>query len=147
MLLPTFMRKELLCAIARAIVLPISIIHGELLRYRADVDYELAHNGQVCKLIGLLNDTFGKKRRIEIRDVEPDDSSTLLYTRAQCRGLVLPIRQRATSKIIGCRGYTWVRAYDFEIAMWDWSGVDVMRLEAIVNTHKLAGKRFRLAIK
>lgn len=147
MLLPTFMRKELLCAIARVVLLPINIIHGELMRYRTEVDYGLAHNGQTCKLIGLLNDTFGKKRHIRIRDVQPDDSSTCIYVRAQRKGLMLPIRSTSAPNVIGCRGYTGVKTYDFEIAMFDWRGVDTDRLVAIVNANKLAGKRFRLARK
>ena len=90
LLLPTALRKPLVAAFMQSAVQGCSVLHGEFMRWRDDKDYRLWHNGQVCHLRAVLNDTFDHtERRITVDD---EDSGGLrgarLFTRDMDRHIL-----------------------------------------------------------
>ena len=58
LLLPTFLRKEVLVAFLRAMTAPVVTQHNLFLTNRTNNLYRLRMNGQVCYLRKVLNDAF-----------------------------------------------------------------------------------------
>ncbi|AZA90911.1 Uncharacterised protein [Chryseobacterium nakagawai] len=67
-LLPTFLRKERLTALLTLATSEIIDLNNSLVIYRSTSIVKVKHNGQVCKLRKILNDTFDYQRRIRIVD-------------------------------------------------------------------------------
>ena len=66
---PTFLRKRVMVAFLRTLILPIKKLYYQWYSYRSDNLYKLAHNGQVCYLRRALNDRFDVQlKRIEINN-------------------------------------------------------------------------------
>lgn len=141
MLLPTFLRKPLMSIFTRVMVAPVASLHAKFATYMTDIDYRLKQTGQVCRLQGLLNDQFDYfGRRIRIFDMEPSTGGNLIYLREDAKGIKVPCRGYG-AYVVPCRGYTGIQQPDFMI--WLLPGdIDIIRLTAIVNRYKLAGKRF-----
>ena len=113
LLLPTALRKPLVAAFMQSAVQGCSVLHGEFMRWRDDKDYRLWHNGQVCHLRAVLNDTFDQtERRITVDD---EDSGGLrgarLFTRDMDRHILLPVRGGGKAFIINRRGYGGVSGF------------------------------------
>ena len=131
LLLPTALRKPLVAAFMQSAVQGCSVLHGEFMRWRDDKDYRLWHNGQVCHLRAVLNDTFDQtERRITVDD---EDSGGL-------RGA------RLFTRDINRRGYGGVSGFDFWVSVpYALMGkIDETRLAAVVSTYKLASKRWSI---
>lgn len=145
LILPTFWRKPLLTAVAYASVSPITILHSGFLKFRKEKEYGLTHNGQVCYLRAVLNDNFDPAaRRITITDAAASGTGVMLaYARDTGRALFLPPRD-GYPLLLNRRGYGGVSGYDFIVNIpYVLEGeIDTARLKAVVNTYKLASKRF-----
>lgn len=133
LLLPTALRKPLVAAFMQSAVQGCSVLHGEFMRWRDDKDYRLWHNGQVCHLRAVLNDTFDQtERRITVDDED--------------RHILLPVRGGGKAFIINRRGYGGVSGFDFWVSVpYALMGkIDETRLAAVVSTYKLASKRWTI---
>ncbi len=144
LLLPTALRKPLVAALMQSAVQGCNAIYGSFMRWRGDKGYRLEHNGQVCRLRAILNDTFDiGPRRITIDDDESESLlGTLIYTRETGRHLLLPMTD--TGIIINRRGYSGAS----DIGFWVTVPRELLRtidenmLSAIVNTYRLASTRW-----
>ena len=142
LLLPTFLRKPCLAALAVAAVAPLSELHARFMRYRSDVAWRLGHNGQVCYLRGALNDLFDPAlRRITVTDTLLSHGLTLVPERRTGEPLLLPVRGSEEALLVGRRGFV-LGGFDFVVSIPP--GVDVTRVSASVNQFKLASKRFQI---
>lgn len=71
-LTPSVLFKPKIFALLKSIVAPISLLQGEFIGYRYQVNYELSITGQVCRLEKLLNDRYDPvDRRIYISNGNP----------------------------------------------------------------------------
>lgn len=146
LLLPIAWRKPILAAFAQSSVLGVVALHKDFSAWRVAQDRRLHHNGQVCHLRGLLNDTFDSKlRRIRIIDGRKEERGMRLFRRGNERSLLLPQPTRP-ALIINRRGYGGVRGYDFwvQIPIALRGTINHVHLTALVNTYKLASKRWAL---
>ena len=145
MLLPTFLRRPVTAYLSYAIVAPIAHIHTKLVRLRNETVYRLEHNGQVCHLRAALNDALDlSQRRITVDDKESDSLlGTLIFTRDQCRQTFLPLREDGRL-VINRRGFSGAKNIDFWVTIPEelMAVTDEKQLTAIVNTYKLASKRW-----
>lgn len=57
-MLPTFFRQPCIFGLLRAALVPLEQLHSKFLAKRKAQIYKLTHNGQVCYLTAVLNDTF-----------------------------------------------------------------------------------------
>lgn len=151
MCLPHIWRRPVLSAILYAGVQPLGAILGKLREFRQTTGYRLRHNGQICKLRGLLNDEFDPvQRRITIEDGQGGGTSAtgVIYNREVARCLMVPARTRG-AVLLRLRGFSGVGGLDF----WIECPAEILteqneaRMRALVNTYKLASKRYDINTK
>ena len=146
--LPTWLRRPLATALLYAGAQPLARLVHELRKFREDASYRMEHNGQVCKLRGVLNDTFDPKlRRINVEDEESAKASAgLPYMREVERWLTIPRRESGRAFILNRRGYGGISGQDFWVTVpFALRGeIDETRLTATVNRYKLASKRWTI---
>ena len=139
-MLPVHMRQPRMLATVKALVSPLYVVQRLFLAYRDEVIYKINHNGQVCYLRGVLNDSFDMtERRIQVVDNIKNDF-LLLYRREEMKEVNLG--QRLLSR----RDSVMADQLDFIIKVpGTLNSVDQeARLKSVVNFYKLAGKRYRI---
>lgn len=146
MLLPTFMRQQVIAFFTYAIVAPLNYLHAQFVAFRTDTNYRLTHNGQVCHLRAVLNDTFDPDaRRITITDTDKTPRGMVIYLRELDLEKLAP-RRGEFIMIANRRGFSGVAGFDFLVNVpYALSrNLDIFRLKAVVSTYKLASKRFAI---
>lgn len=151
LLLPTAYRKPILAALAQNLVQGVNVLYGDFMRWRQDKQYRLSHNGQVCYLRAVLNDTFDPvERRILVEDQwSASLQGQRIFMREAERFVLIPARSTGMAFILNRRGFGGVNGYDFWITVpMELRGqINEARLNAIVDTYKLASKRWTINYK
>jgi hypothetical protein len=149
-LVPPRLRVEFTLNWLKSLVLPIVALYNTWKNYQADVDYRVNLTGQVCRLRGALNDAFDMlNRRIIITDT-PDYTVMLIHLDEAQNPIKTHLPNQGTY-------------YDNEIPVihdnsaYTNGGVDFNviipfaldtnqenRLKSILNTYKLASKRYKI---
>ena len=148
LVLPTWLRRPLVGALIYAGVTPLGRLTQELRKYRNTTHYRLRHNGQVCKLRGVLNDEFDPALRritVEDRDSATMIEAAIIYRREVARWVMVPCRGFGAA-IIHREGFSGTSGYDFWVNVPDelrTAGIET-RMRAIINTYKLASKRYTI---
>lgn len=144
--LPTIWRRPLTGALVYASVAPVTCLLGSLRTFRKDVRYRLTHNGQVCRLRGLLNDEFDPGLRgLRVADAPEgaDWDGAMVWVREDVRGVRLRLRTPGGMRI-GSRGFADTHGVDFVVMVpTRLRGViDMTRLRGLVDAYRLAGKQW-----
>lgn len=146
--LPSWLRRPLAGALIYAGVAPLGRLLGELRAYRSATSYRLGHNGQVCKLRGVLNDELDPElRRVRIADGgEEALEGVRVWVRSEERWVGVPRREKGGGCMVNGRGYGGISGVDFVVVLpMDVRGkVDETRVRGIVNMYRLAGKRYAI---
>ena len=151
LVLPTWLRRPLVGALIYAGVTPLGRLAQELRKYRSTIRYRLSHNGQVCKLRGVLNDEFDPELRritVEDRDSSTKIEASIIHRREVGRWVMVP-RRGAGAVVIHREGFSGTSGYDFWVnvpAELMTAGIGT-RMRAIINTYKLASKRYTITYK
>lgn len=144
-LLPQRLRQCTLAAYCYCLVTPVSGLHARFMKNRKDVHYRLHHNGQVCYLRAVVNDSFDPiSRRIIITDAVAL-SSMIIYARSVGRWKLIPRRNTGEALILNRRGFDGITGYDFVVqipAELNLTTNDEKRMRSIINTYKIASKRY-----
>ena len=116
-------------------------------KYYRSGDSEYTINGQVCRLRGLLNDLFDPvDRRITVTEEVSNVGDIVLHRREVQRAVRLPARGSGRMVVLNRRGYGGVSGYDFwvniPVALLD--EIDTDRVRAVVDSYKLASKRYQI---
>ena len=71
--LPSFLRKQIIISILLAVSAPLRSLYERFWSSSEEDRYHLGHNGQVCHLLGLLEDRYPSKLgiRYRIEDIRP----------------------------------------------------------------------------
>lgn len=151
LLLPTFWRKPLIGGLIYAGVSVLGRQLGELREYRKETGCRLLHNGQVCKLRGVLNDKLDPvERRITIEDSETavTEEASNMWLREVGRWVILPRRGNGAA-ITHRSGFSGTSNCDFwvELPQQLKNEETVTRVKGIVNMYKLASKRYTINYK
>lgn len=146
MTLPTWLRRPLAAAVIYAGVMPLARLLHDLRTYRGQTRYRLGHNGQVCRLRGLLNDEFDPVlRRIRVEDGDGPGSrdTALVWRRETGRPVMVPGRGRGAA-VIHREGFGGTGGYDFWLAIpRELAGTEEeQRLRAVTDIYKLASRRY-----
>lgn len=148
LLLPSFLRRPLMAALVQSAVQGVSVLHGSFMQWRADRDYRLTHNGQVCHLRAMLNDVFDPgERRIRVEDKDSGErTAARLFMRAEDRHILLPARGTDRVFVVNRRGYSGAADSDFWVSLpYElMRKTDEARLAALVNTYRLASKQWKI---
>lgn len=136
--LPTFLRTPEMVAWVQCISAPLVNVHDDFVGNRNANIYNLAYNGQVCKLRAALNDISDRnQRRIYIDDGDKHQRA-YIYTVGEKK-----------PKYLGT-------IYLYNDADYDDTGVDftvwiptdlsreIYKMEALINFYKLASKRYKI---
>lgn len=86
LMLPTFMRRERLYALCRAMCSPVERLHGEFATVRKKHLHRAKHNGQVCYLRSALDEAFGRSAGQTGFDIEDADSYEGVWQYAKDEG-------------------------------------------------------------
>lgn len=147
LILPTFWRKSVFAALSYAVVSPLQRLHTQFSQWKVDTLYRVEKNGQVCHLRAVLNDLFDPiDRRITITDNVENVGHITFYHRNADKGVRLPMRGSGRAVILNRRGYGGINGYDFwvNIPIALYGKVDLNQVTGVVNTYKLASKRFSI---
>lgn len=147
LLLPTFWRKSVFAATAYAAVSPLQWLHTRFVLWKQDTEYRVQYNGQVCHLQAVLNDMFDPgERRITITDNAENVGYISLHQRDTDKSVLFPSRGSGRVMILNRRGYGGVNGYDFwvNLPLALYGKIDFAQVTAVVNTYKLASKRFSI---
>lgn len=140
LLLPVNLRKPRILSIVKALMTPLYTVQRFFLLYREEVIYKINHNGQVCCLRGVLNDTFdNSERRIRIEDPYRNDF-LILYQRPEMKQIDLG------RELVSRRDSVSAEQLDFVVKVpLTLKSVDnESRMRAVINFYKLAGKQYRI---
>lgn len=101
----------------------------------------------MCRLRGLLNDLFDPvDRRITVTEEVSNVGDIVLHRREVQRAVRLPARGSGRMVVLNRRGYGGVSGYDFwvniPVALLD--EIDTDRVRAVVDSYKLASKRYQI---
>jgi len=140
LLLPTFLRKNLITAYIGALVTPISTVYQSWYTNREDNLDKLAHNGQVCYLRKVLNDHADSSQRRIFIDDGNRFKRTYLYTMAENQPHYLGSLFLQPSTSFADTGT------DFKVMIpSDLNTLtDHYRLVAMIEFYKLASKRYTI---
>lgn len=79
-LVPNLVKKSLLLAFINSAFAPIRSKYEVFLQWKAESDYKVQHNGQICYLHKLLNDHFDDfERRIIVENTPPRETLNVYY--------------------------------------------------------------------
>lgn len=147
LLMPVRLRRPRLASLVYVTVSQVQRTARLFGSFRADTDYRLAHNGQICRLRAVLNDKYDPvRRRILIEDIASLPES-LLHLRSSGLFLVAPSRPGAIT--LSRRGFGSFSTYDFTVVLPAAMRGDINedQLRAVVDTYRLAGKRYTLTYR
>ncbi|MCD8177319.1 MAG: hypothetical protein LUE98_07805 [Tannerellaceae bacterium] len=149
LLLPTFLRRPVIASLMYASVTGLHYIYSNFLRVRTGQNYRLTHNGQVCYLKAVLNDSFDTtSRRIRISDSSEASEISIIYKREEEKPVYLWQRKEGGGMIINKRGFSGTQNFDFyiEIPYSLYNTLQIEQVAALANTYKLASKRYKFSI-
>lgn len=140
LLTPTFLRSAVLLAWLKALCEPLYFVQDLFLENCKNNLYNLAHNGQVCKLRAVLNDRFDiSQRRIYINDGNKQQRQ-YIYTQGEQK-----------PKFLGT-------IFLYDNSEYDDAGIDFIvwlpsdlqynefEMTALIDFYKLASKRYKITI-
>lgn len=148
MLLPTFLRKPMLIAVTTAIMKVLDEQQREMHRFLESLEMETY--SQTCFLEGLINDSFDYfERRIIVRNAPIDKDYYLFWEEAQNKPVKLMEETAPDFEpyMLSIDGQIGCFNYDFEIVLpagFELSPEETNRLIALVDSHKLSSKRYRI---
>lgn len=143
--LPTWLRRPVAAALLFAGVTPLARALQELRNFRTESRYRITHNGQVCKLRGVLNDECDPYlRRIRVEDYSKP-SGMCVYER-ESRQWIMTGRSAMESVRLERRGFAGSGQYDFRVEVPEVYADEgtMVRLRGKVDLYKLAGKRYEI---
>ncbi|MCD8080182.1 MAG: hypothetical protein LUF04_07165 [Bacteroides sp.] len=150
LLLPTFLRKPVIAALAYAATAALNRIHTRFDTLRKDSDFRLLYNGQVCYLRAVLNQYFDPiQRRITITENADAVNNSQVFMRGLDQSQFLPTREQNKPLVINRKGLSGVNSYDFWINLPHELRDEIQpeRLKAVTDTYRLASKRYEINYK
>lgn len=139
LMLPTFLRKEIIIGYIEALIAPIITVYYEWKQKRLADWYKLNHTGQVCLLRKVLNDALDvSERRIYISDGNSFPRK-YIYTRAENKPVFLgKMFIYQNSEYVGT-GADFIVFVPKEII-----STKIHELNALIMFYKLASKRYQI---
>jgi len=139
---PELLKKESMMAVLRCFMRPMTTIYNLFLSFKAETDYKLSHNSQVCYLQAVLNDAFDySDRRIYIEDAPVLEWTRLLWTEAEDKPIMLGVFMLQSEKFIGSDSIDFIVFVPNALGLND---NDFVKMNALLRYYKLAGKRYEI---
>lgn len=145
LMIPPMLRGKGLASLCAAISVPFARLVNDIQSYRATQLYRLSHNGQLCIMESMLNDTFDNTlRRITVVDEDEDANGIFIYLRNKGLPKMTHLRAADRSIMLQRRGYRVEGGFDFWVNVPTDVTASDDRIRAMVNVYRLASKRFNI---
>lgn len=147
-LIPTRLRKLVMKAWLQCLVAPVKWLYNKFMLNRTANLYDVAHNGQVCKLEAVLNDAFDNTlRRIYIGD-GPYIDPVFIYLIPELKEVPiakiseLPVVDYEAPLPLYMISETSVEGVQFVVYYPTGLIFDLPRMQALINKYRLVGKKY-----
>ncbi|OWP73975.1 hypothetical protein [Flavobacterium oreochromis] len=140
LLLPIALRKPKTIAFVNCLTQPIDTVYQDWKQKREDDWYKLAHNGQVCKIEGTLNDEFDPvQRRIYIDDGDSFPQEYIFNEEEDKKVFLDDTLFVFSEDEYEKTGVDFVVFVPSELV-----DANIHKLNYLIKYYKIAGKRFRI---
>lgn len=135
-------KKPSLLAFVNSVLSPLRTNYAAFLNFKADAEYRVKHNGQVCYLQKMLNDKFDRTlRRIRVKNVKPRQP-LWVYVPEDEKPIYVHTSTDYPVYVYESKDY--YLEYDFEVFIpFSLSGLK-NRMIAQINYYKLFSKNYKI---
>lgn len=145
-LLPSELFKPKMFAWCKALVAPISSLHGSFLAFRKQKNYDLSITGQVCLLEKLLNDKFDNTlRRIYIEDGEKSKRK-YIFKRNEFVPLPIYTTAETTPIFFYLNGEITTITYHFIANVPTGLSYNNDVMKSVLNIYKLPSRKYKIEV-
>ncbi len=145
-LLPVRLRKVVTYAWLKVLVAPVKYMQGLFLAFRRGNLYKLQHNGQVCYLEAVLNDSFDPiARRIYISD-PPYVDPKYIYRENELKPLPVYRISEALPVYIYASSELFTESTAFIVNVPSAVSFDPARMKALIDLYKLVGRIYTINV-
>ena len=139
-LVPKELHKVKLLTYLNALIAPVKLLYFDLLSYKDRVNYQLAHNSQICYLRAALNDQFDTtQRRIYITDGN-SYNKLYIFTTSENKPKYLNTIYVHLKNDYGDTGIDFIVVMPLALS----EAVNSYALNALIEFYKLASKRYKV---
>lgn len=146
LLLPDRFRHNVIVAFIAALVRPLTVLHTRFQSFTSSLDTDVLC--QVCYLEGKLNDLYDYyERRIFIRDTPINYDDFLLHKEKTGKPVMLSKEGAGDPYILVGNNMLGTTISDFDVVFPDGyylSDDELRKLKSIINSNKLASKKYRI---
>lgn len=147
LLVAFFIRKKTLIALLSALMRPLEDLSEEFTLYHGNIDTSV--KSQICYMRGMINDEFDYyDRRIKIRTAPLDKDYYLLWQDQYDKPIMVyneDYPETFKPYLLSKDGQIGTNNPDFEIVLpegYSLSEQERIRMESLINNHKLASKKY-----
>ena len=144
LLTPTLLRNDVEKALITSLAKPLDLLNDRFKAYVQSLSTRI--HAQTCFLQALLNDEFDYySRRIIVRNIPLATSDYLLRSESSDKPLML--LSGTASLLLNRNGQMGSNGADFEVVLprsWTLSATESSRMGRIINTNKLASKKYTI---
>ncbi|MBF0576591.1 hypothetical protein [Dysgonomonas sp. GY617] len=146
LLLPMRWRKNAIVALMSSLVRPLAVLHSRFINYTNSLDTDVLC--QVCYLEGRLNDLYDYyDRRIFIRDTPINFDDFILHKEITGKPILLSKEGTGDPYILVRNNMLGTTITDFDVVFpygYNFSDDELKKLRSIINSNKLASKKYRI---
>lgn len=146
LLLPLRMRQSVFVAFVSALIRPLTVLHNRFQSFTRSLDTDVYC--QVCFLEGKLNDLYDYyDRRIFIRDTPINYDDFLLHKEITDKPIILSKEGAGNPYILVRNNMLGTTITDFDVVFpygYNFSDNELKKLKSIINSNKLASKKYRI---
>lgn len=145
-LIPSRLRTTFNVAWLKALISPLVTQYNSFITYRTEIQYKLNHNGQVCYLEAVLNDTFDvDERRIYLEDAG-GESVTLLQRDTDLEPVILNDDDTGAVIIHNDSAYNGGDYNGIVYIPYQFTDAELYRLRALVDSYRLATIKYDVVV-
>lgn len=146
LLIPIRLRQNALVALVSSLVRPLTVLYGRLQSFVGSLNTDV--HCQVCYLEGLLNDTYDYyERRVFIRDTPLNFDDYLLHKEKTNKPIMLSKEGAGDPYVLVTNNMLGTTTTDFDVVFpegYFFTDNDMRQLKSLINSNKLASKKYRI---
>lgn len=146
LLLPDRFRHNVIVAFITALVRPLAVLHARFQSFTSSLDTDVLC--QVCCFEGKLNDLYDYyERRIFIRDTTIDFDNFLLHKQSTNKPILISKEGAGDPYMLVENNMLGTTITDFDVVFpygYNFSDNELKKLKSIINSNKLASKKYRI---
>lgn len=142
MLVLPAVNKPTLLAFINSALAPIRTNYDKFLDFKADAEYRVQHNGQICYLQKMLNDKFDNSlRRIRVQNVKPKER---LYFYYEEDNAPVFFYNEVDYPVFFYNTQDYYNEFDFEVLVPEALASQINLMEIEINYYKIYSKNYQI---